>query len=117
MMNPKISVVIDTLIKSVVIIVLIIAAATNQEYSYYTFTRWLVMSTSIYFAYKSFNHKQTGFLIFYITTALIFNPFYKDWFQKQTWHLIDYMLAAIFLIIIIFDWKTQNSYKNENDSI
>lgn len=116
-MNPKTNFIIDAVIKAVVVIVLIIAAATNQEYSYYTFTRWLVMSVSIYFAYKSLIHKQTGLLIFYIITALIFNPFYKVWFQKLTWHLIDYLLAAIFLIIIIFEWKSQNSYKNENDHL
>lgn len=116
-MNPKTNFIIDAVIKAVVIIVLIIAAATNQEYSFYTFTRWLVMSVSIYLTYKSLIHNQKGFLIFYITTALIFNPFYKVWFQKKTWHLIDYLLAAIFLIIIIFEWKSLNSDKNENDHL
>lgn len=110
-MNPKTNLIIDTVIKAVVIIVLIIAAATNQEYSYYTFTRWLVMSTSVYFAYKTLINKQTGLLIFYICTILIFNPFFKVWFQKETWHLIDYLLAAVLLIIIIFEWKSRKSYK------
>ena len=97
--------VIDSLVKLFAIALLIIAVATSQEYSYYTFLRWTVMIISVYFIYKSYNNKQIGLVIFYIATALLFNPFKKVWFQRDTWQMIDILIAIIFLVTLIFDWK------------
>jgi len=104
MKNLKLNLVIDTLIKLCVIIALIIAAATKQQYSYYTFIRWLTMCTYIYFAYQSYTKKQIGLLIYFVAVAILFNPFQKVWFQKETWHLIDYLVAIITIATIVYDW-------------
>lgn len=95
---------IDILLKLGVIAVLIVAATTKQQYSYYTFVRWVVLASSIYFAYKSYDNKHIGLVIYFSTVAILFNPFYPFWFQKATWHLIDYIVATITFGTIYFDW-------------
>ena len=101
--------IIDTIIKLGVIVILIIAAATSQQYSYYTFVRWVVLTSSIYFAYMTFKQQSTGLAIYFAMVAILFNPFKPVWFQKETWHLIDYIVSAIMLATIYFDWT-----KNRN---
>jgi hypothetical protein len=100
-MNKKI----DTIIKLGIAIILIIAATTRQQYSYYTFIRWAVMISYIYFTYKTFKQQRMGLAIYFSLVALLFNPFIPFWFQKETWHLIDYIVATITLASIYFDWK------------
>jgi hypothetical protein len=104
MKESKFFLAIDTLIKLSVVAALIIAASTKQQYGYYNFLRWLVMTSYIYIGYKSFGKKQFGLLIFFCAVALMFNPFQKFWFQKNTWHLIDYTIAGITVLTIIYDW-------------
>lgn len=104
MKNSKIHITIDTLIKLGVGIMLVVAATTKQQYSFYSFLRWAVMIPSIYFAYKSLSNKQIGLLIYFLATAILFNPFKKIWFQKETWHIIDYLVTFILLVTIIYDW-------------
>jgi len=96
---------VDFLIKIGVISALIIAASTSQQYSYYTFLRWLVMVSFINFSYKSYRQGQNGLIIYFGAIAVLFNPFYKFWFQKETWHLIDFLVAGITTLTIITDWK------------
>jgi hypothetical protein len=95
----------DILLKLGTVVVLVVAATTKQQYSFYTFVRWTVLATSIYFAYKSYDRKQIGLVIYFSITAILFNPFKPFWFQKETWHLIDWIVSAITFITIYFDWK------------
>jgi hypothetical protein len=103
---------IDTIIKIGVIVILIVAAATKQQYSYYNFVRWAILTASIYFAYKTFSQKQIGLSIFFAILVVLFNPFKQFSFQKETWHLIDYLVSAIILVTIYFDWT---QYKNNKE--
>jgi len=96
----------DILLKLGVITVLIIAATTKQQYSYYTFTRWAVVATSFYFIYKSFDRKQFGLVIYFSIIVILFNPLKPFWFQKETWHLIDWLVAAITFSTLYFEWST-----------
>jgi hypothetical protein len=102
-MNANIA--ITVLLKSIIAIALVIAAATHQEYSYYTFLRWLVTVSFIYFAYQNYTRHQVGLLIFFAAVAILFNPFFKFWFQKSTWHLIDFLISAITFATILFDLR------------
>jgi hypothetical protein len=101
--------IIDTIIKLGIIAILVIAATTRQQYSYYTFVRWAVLAGSLYFAYTTFTQKRIGLTIYFGVLAILFNPFKPFWFQKETWHLIDYIVSAITLVTIYFDWT---KYKN-----
>lgn len=104
----KYLIIIDTLIKLSIVIILIIAATTRQQYGYYNFLRWFVMILFIYFSYRSYNKKQYGLLIYFGLVAIMFNPLVKFWFQKQTWHLIDYIVAGITIVTIVLDWTLNN---------
>jgi hypothetical protein len=99
----------DTILKIGVIVALIVAATTKQQYSYYTFVRWVVLSTSIYFAYTAYNKKHFGLIIYFSIAAILFNPFKPFWFQKETWHLIDYIISAITVGTIYFDWTNHKA--------
>lgn len=102
---------VDILLKVGISAILIIAATTRQQYSYYTFVRWSVMAVSIYFVIKAYERKQNGLLILFGVAAILFNPIKPIWFQKETWHLIDWVLAVSIILTIFFDKKAQN--KNE----
>ena len=103
---------IDLVIRLGVIVALILAAVTKQQYSYFTFLRWLMMIVSIYFAYQSYENKQIGLLIYYAAIVILFNPFEKFWFQKETWHLIDFIIAGI----TIFTIKLDSPFKSKNST-
>ena len=100
----KLSFALDTVMGLCVISALVIGAAFPEEYSYYAFLRWLVMSTFIYFGWQSYIKSEFGFLIFFVAIALMFNPFKIIWFQKETWHFIDYLIAFITFLIIVYRW-------------
>ncbi|MCZ2129662.1 MAG: hypothetical protein LC109_05280 [Bacteroidia bacterium] len=95
---------IDILLKIGTAMVLIIAATTKQQYSYYSFIRLVVLATAIYFAYKAYSKQQIGLVIYFAIAAILFNPFKLFWFQKEIWHLIDWIVAAITLLTIYFDF-------------
>ena len=116
MKSYKTGLIIDSLVKLGVVAALIIAATTKQEYSFYTFLRWLVMTTSIYFAYNTFDKKQIGLVIYFVATAILFNPFQKFWFQKNTWHLIDFIVAGITTATIVFDWLHNFKYDRTSEN-
>ena len=61
--------------------------------------------SSIYLAYKSYENKQIGLAIYFVTITILFNPFHKFWFTKETWNLIDCINAGITSFIIVHDWN------------
>ena len=91
---------------------LLIAIFNKQQYSYFVFLRWFIMTSFVYYAYKSFKEKQIGIFIFYIAISILFNPFKKVWFQKDTWHLIDGLVAAFLLLTILYDFIKKKTTAN-----
>lgn len=100
----KTKIIIDTIVKLGAVVALIIAASTKQEYSFYTFLRWLMTGASINFAYQTFKKREIGLTIFFTISAIIFNPIMKIWFQKDTWQIIDYLVASFLILTIVYDW-------------
>jgi hypothetical protein len=90
-------------LKISIVLALAIGATTKQQYSYYTFLRWLVMISFIYFSYRSFERKQIGLLIYFMSTAILFNTFNKFTFQRETWQLIDVSIAVITCLVMIYE--------------
>ena len=82
---------------------LVVGAATKQQYSYYSFLRWLLMISSVYFAYKYYDKKSPGLMIYFLGIAVVFNSFHKITFQKETWHLIDYAVAVLTTLTAVYD--------------
>ena len=107
MKKIKLSFIINSLIKISVIIALIIAASTKQEYSYYNFIRWLVMFTSTYFIGRMVldleKKSQVAFVYFYAIVFVLYEPFSEKEYQKETWQIIDYLVSTIILITIGYE--------------
>lgn len=101
-----------TLLKVSNIVSLLFAIFSKQEYSYFIFLRWFIMTSFVYYSCKSFTEKQVGLFIFYVATSILFNPFKKVWFQKDTWHLIDGLVAALLLLTILYDLTRKNTVAN-----
>lgn len=95
-------------VKVIVIAMLLLAVFADHEYSYYTLLRWVVCGCSVYFAFTAYVNKRIGILIFFVATALLFNPLIKVWLQKSTWHVVDLGVAAVVALSIAFDFKKEN---------
>jgi len=115
-MTSKSLLLINTIIALFVTIALLIGAALPEQYSYYTFLRWLVMTSFIYFAWQSYLKIEIGLLIFFVAIAIMFNPFKIVWFQKEIWHFIDYSVAAIMMLIMVYKWFQVLKRKNKSPS-
>lgn len=85
--------------------VLVYAAATDHEYSYYTFLRWFCFLSFWYFAGKGVMYKSALQKILFLLLLILFNPFIKFHFDRGTWIVIDYAVAAITTVSILFDFK------------
>jgi len=92
----------NILLKLSIIVVLIVAATTNQHYNYYTLVHWSVFIASIYLAIKS---RPNGIfiVILFIAFAVVFNPIREFIFRKDIWRIIDFIVSG--LIIFTIDWK------------
>jgi hypothetical protein len=102
---------IELLIKLGIIVILILAASIDHQYTFYTFVRWLVMCPSVYLLYKSYSEKEFGLVILFASIALLFNPFHKFGFQRDMWKILDYMVAGMILLTIIYG-LVKRKYKN-----
>jgi len=94
------------IIKFAAVIILIIAAIFNNEYSFYTFVRWYIMLSSVVLVSTSIERNQDTIVFFFIGVAILFNPFVEFGFQKITWLYIDFIVASILfcqLLIAIFN--------------
>ena len=111
MKSNKYFTIVDSIVKLFVAIMLIIAASTKQQYSFYTLLRWTVMTSCIYFLFLAIKEKQQGLIVLYVTIAIVFNPLKIIWFQKQTWHLIDFALSAIFILTALYNLRQTLSNK------
>ncbi len=107
--------IIDTLLKLGVITTLIVAATTRQHLGYYNFVRWVVVASSIYFAYTAYNKKQMGLVIYFSVIIILFNPLKLFWFQKDTWHIIDWIVSVITFATIYFDWTIGNKITKDDN--
>jgi Family of unknown function (DUF6804) len=92
----------NTFLKLAIVVILVIAAVTKQNYNYYIFVHWSVFVASIYLAIKS---RANGIfaIVLFGAFAVIFNPIREFIFRKEIWRIIDFIVSA--LIILSIDWK------------
>jgi hypothetical protein len=75
---------------------LLVAIVPIPEYGYYIFLRLAVTTAAVFVAVLASRTKQTGWLVFGIMAALIFNPFIPIWLSKSAWMPIDLIGAVMF---------------------
>ncbi len=97
----------SNIIKVVAVFLLVYATARHQ-YSYYTFLRWYVFLSSIYFAYSSNEAKIKIWFVSFSIIALLFNPIIPIYLNKGIWSVIDVICAIIIFVSIFYLPKFKN---------
>lgn len=100
------------LLKLVIVAMLTAVLFTTQQYGYYIALRWVVCSISAHFAYRSYLQKRTEGLVFYIVTAVLFNPLLVVRMPKSSWHVLDAIIGTIILLSILFEFNTEKMENN-----
>lgn len=77
---------------------LLVAVAPIPEYGFYIFLRLAVTTAAVFVAVLASRTQQTGWLVFGIIAALVFNPFIPVWLSKEAWMPIDLIGAVLFAI-------------------
>lgn len=77
---------------------LLFLGALSMPSGYYDLLRWSVFSIAFYAAYKNFELEQTSWVIVFVITALIFNPFAPLYlYDKFLWAVIDIGAGLLFI--------------------
>jgi hypothetical protein len=103
-MKPQTRQTIICLILKISIIAVLLMATTHKlPYDFFIFLRWFVLTASLFLSYFSYKDKQYGFIVLFLTIAILFNPFAKFVFHKSAWHQIDIIIAIVMMLTVITD--------------
>jgi hypothetical protein len=91
------------ILKISIIVVLLLASTHKLSYNFFIFLRWFIMIASLFLSYFSYKDKLYGFIVLFLTIAILFNPFAKFVFHKSAWHQIDIILAIVMILTVIID--------------
>lgn len=92
---------INNFLKGVCVVMLLIAAlGSNQEYGFFTLLRLFVFSISLYLGiyYQKRDLKSAALVLFAI--SILFNPLIPVQLERSTWKLFDFATAAAFIYFI-----------------
>lgn len=95
----------------VIISVLLLLCLFPMPYGYYTFVRFISMSTFIYLGIKHFKNKQESIGFIFISLALLFQPFFKLALGRILWNLVDMIVAGILILLFIKEGTNADSQK------
>ena len=88
-----------TILKLLLALLLLLCLA-DMPYGYYQFVRFIACIAFGYFAFGE-QEKQTKWALFYISMAILFQPFIKISLGRVLWNVVD-VIVAIVLIGSIF---------------
>jgi hypothetical protein len=87
---------------SIIAAVLLFVALLHLPYGYYTFMRIAVTGIAGYLIYAESQKGHILWLVFYIASAIIFNPIIPIYLRhKQSWMPIDIIFGLIFLLSLL----------------
>lgn len=94
-----------TIIKFV-LIALFLGCLGDWPYGYYQLVRFAGMVGFIMLA--GLDKKSQSLLIFWISSAILINPFFKISLGREIWNLVDIFWAVLLLLTFVFDyWKSK----------
>ena len=85
--------------------ILLLGCILKMPYGYFQFIRLLGMTVFIWLAYIDSSKTNKYFLIIWVVSALLINPFIKVALGRSNWNIIDIVWAIILIISIWFDYK------------
>jgi hypothetical protein len=80
-----------------------------MPYGYYQFVRIVSFVLSGYFAYVTYSHKKTVYLLIFVIAGLLFNPIIKVALGKEIWRMVDIGYAGFLIMVLIFELRRKRS--------
>lgn len=102
----KIHVVVIVVVK-IILTLLFLGCLFNWNYEYYQAVRFIGMLGFVILAYYEIR-KDEFWLIVWIGSAVLINPFFKFTMNKEMWNVIDVVWAAILIGTIVFKQEFRN---------
>jgi len=95
---------------AIVSIIFLLLSFASWPYGYYTFMKFVVTGSVVYYAYYLYQIKKQNFWFWSsVATAILFNPIIPIYLRNKTlWSFID-VIVIIFLIVLLNKFK-----KHEN---
>ncbi len=88
---------------------LLFAALGHHPYDYYTVLRLVACGVAVFTAFQAAQLKRFGWLVVFITIAVVHNPVAPIHLKRDTWALIDIATAVFLLLsIAIIDVRKQS---------
>ena len=94
---------INTIFKLLLALLLLLCLA-DMPYGYYQFVRFVACIAFGYFAFGE-QEKQTKWVVFYITMAILFQPFIKISLGRVLWNVVDVVVAIVLIGSIFVNTK------------
>ena len=94
------------LIIKVIVAILFLVCLLKMPYGYFQFVRFLGMAVFIWLAYVDNQKSDKTFLIIWVVSALLINPFIKVALGRTIWNIVDVVWAIILIASIWLDKKT-----------
>jgi hypothetical protein len=87
---------------TVIVAILLIFAlfAGSVEIGYFTFLRWVVTASSVYYLYVIYKniHRWSFWVWVFILLAILFNPIVPVYLDRDTWQFFDFLALILFSI-------------------
>lgn len=80
------------------ITLLLIAIPEGLPYGYYIFLRWVIVATSSYIAWASYESEKISWTWVFGVIAILFNPIIPINLNKELWVVIDMIVAILFFV-------------------
>jgi p-aminobenzoyl-glutamate transporter AbgT len=79
---------------------MLFAALGRHPYDYYTLLRWVACGVCAFTAFQAVQNKKTGWLVVFITAAVVLNPIAPLRIKRDTWAIVDSAAAVLLLVSI-----------------
>lgn len=98
-----------TTIVKIALSILFLICLADMPYGYFQFVRFAGMIT---FAWLAYTEKDKPIYIFWLSSAILINPFIKIALGRTLWNIIDVFWAVILLVSLAM---THNSKQNRTE--
>lgn len=89
---------------TIIPIIFLLFSFSSWPYAFYQLLRWVVCIFPGYLAYKSYQLKETSWVIIFTIIAIIFNPITPFYMTKSMWRFLD-LVVLILLVVSLFRRK------------
>lgn len=86
--------------------VLMVLCLFDMPYGYYTFVRFVAMVVFAIIAFKCIFNDKKEWALFFVSSALLFQPFIKVALGRTMWNVVD-IIEAIVLILFVIKYKRE----------